>query len=263
MNTPVRALLVDDEPLGRKRVRSLLAERDDVDVVGECSDGQEAVKAIAEIAPDLVFLDIQMPELDGFGVIETVGSEAMPEVVFVTAYDEYALEAFAVAALDFLLKPFEDARFEATLDRALERLRERRAAELGERLTCLVDGRRLERGEQTSAPNRPLRRLAVEKRGRIYFVPLADVHWIEAEGAYVRLHTADARHLVRDSLKRLETVLDSERFVRIHRSTMVDIERISELHPLFHGEYQVILKSGQELKLSRSYRDRLAQILES
>ncbi|MEM1206211.1 MAG: LytTR family DNA-binding domain-containing protein [Acidobacteriota bacterium] len=262
MRVPARALVVDDEPLARQRLRSLLAGRDEVEWVGECRDGREAVRVLGELEPDLVFLDIQMPELDGFGVIEAVGIECMPEVVFVTAYDKYALDAFAAAALDFLLKPFEDERFEATLARALDRLRERRAAELGERLACLVDSRRLAHGGELPEAPRPLKRLAVERRGRIYFVPVTDIHWIEAEGAYVRLHTAEASHLVRDSLKRLEGALDPNRFVRIHRSTLVDIERVAELRPLFHGEYQVVLDSGAELKLSRSYRDRLPRLLE-
>lgn len=262
MSEPVSVLVVDDEPLARKRLRSLLKDRDDIEVVGECRNGKEAVASIASLAPDLVFLDIQMPELDGFGVLEAVGAEHMPEVVFVTAYDTYALDAFDVAALDFLLKPFEDARFEATLARALDRLRQRQAAELGERLACLVDGKRLQRGESETEGTRTVRRLPVEKRGRIVFVPVDDIHWIEAEGVYVRLHTAGTSHLVRDSLKRLETVLDPQRFVRIHRSTLVDIERIIELRPLFRGEYQVVLEGGQELKLSRSYRDRLDRIME-
>ena len=263
MSPPVRILLVDDEPLARKRLRSLLGRRSDVEVVGECRDGREAVDAIVEVGPDLVFLDIQMPELDGFDVLEAVGSDRMPEVVFVTAFDEYALDAFEVAALDFLLKPFEDERFEAALDRALDRLRERQKAELGERLSCLVDGRQLDRSGETAPEFQgPQTRLAIEKRGRIYFVPVADIHWIEAEGAYVRLHTAKGTHLMRGSLKALEATLDGRRFVRIHRSAMVDVERIVELQPLFHGEYRVTLEGGRELKLSRSYRHRLANILD-
>ncbi|MEM8993391.1 MAG: LytTR family DNA-binding domain-containing protein [Acidobacteriota bacterium] len=257
-----RVLLVDDEALARKRIRSLLGGRPDLEIAGECRDGLEAVRAIAELEPDLVFLDIQMPKLDGFGVLEEVGLERMPEVVFVTAYDTYALDAFAVSALDFLLKPFADERFEATLDRALARLEERRAAELGERLSCLIDGRRLALGHPVAETPKPLRRLSIEKRGRIYFVPVSDIHWIESDGPYVRLHTADGHHLKRDSLKRLEKALDPEVFVRIHRSTMVHVDRVTELQPLFHGEYRVTLSSGAELKLSRSYRDRLPLLLE-
>lgn len=258
---PVRVIVVDDEPLARRRLRRLLDGRDGLELVAECGDGREAVRSLRQLEPDLVFLDIQMPELDGFGVIEQVGSDHMPEVIFVTAYDEYALDAFAVAALDFLLKPFEDRRFEATLARALDRLHERRAAALGERLACLVESRRLARGSEPDVPSDPVRRLPIEKRGRIYFVPVSEIHWIEAEGAYVRLHTSSGSHLLRDSLKRLETALDPNRFVRIHRSSMVDLERIVELRPLFHGEYQVVLESGAELKLSRGYRDQLPRLL--
>ncbi|MEO1084935.1 MAG: LytTR family DNA-binding domain-containing protein [Acidobacteriota bacterium] len=256
-----RVLLVDDETLARKRIRSLLESRPDIDIAGECRDGREAVSSIVELEPDLVFLDIQMPKLDGFGVLEEVGMERMPEVVFVTAYDTYALDAFAVSALDFLLKPFADERFEATLERALGRLKERRAAELGERLSCLVDGRRLALGQSVAESPKPLRRLSIERRGRIYFVPVADIHWIESDGPYVRLHTADGHHLKRDSLKRLENTLDPELFVRIHRSTMVHIDRVVELQPLFHGEYRVTLQTGADLKLSRSYRDCLPRLL--
>ncbi|MEO1367737.1 MAG: LytTR family DNA-binding domain-containing protein [Acidobacteriota bacterium] len=258
----IRTILVDDEKLAIQGLQLRLEPFEDVEIIDTCSNGREAIRKIKTEKPDLVFLDIQMPKLDGFGVLEEVGLERMPEVVFVTAYDTYALDAFAVSALDFLLKPFADERFEATLDRALDRLEERRAAELGERLSCLIDGRRLALGHPVAEAPKPLRRLSIEKRGRIYFVPVADIHWIESDGPYVRLHTADGHHLKRDSLKRLEKALDPEIFVRIHRSTMVHVDRVAELQPLFHGEYRVTLTDGAELKLSRSYRDRLPLLLE-
>lgn len=256
----VRALLVDDEPLARKRIRSLLEKRSDVEIIGECRDGIEAIKAIQELEPDLVFLDIQMPEIDGFEVIEKVGVDQMPQVVFVTAFDEHALAAFKVAALDFLLKPFDDDRFDDALKRAIQRIQQQKAAEIGERLACLVDAQ--DPNRKTDTPRRPTR-LAIEKRGHIYFVPVSDILWIEAEGAYVRLHTAESHYLRRDSLKRLEKSLDPLRFVRIHRSTMVDVQRIAEMSPLFHGEYQVKLTNGQVLKLSRSYRHHLPRLIEA
>lgn len=256
--TPYRVLLVDDEPPARRHLRRLLHGRAEIEIVGEHGDGQGAVEGILEQRPDLVFLDIQMPELDGFQVIETVGPECMPEVVFVTAYDEYALEAFTVNALDYLLKPFEDERFAQTLVRALERLRQLRSDELCERLSCLVDGRNLANREPPE-PHEPVRRLVVEKNGRLFLLPVTEILWIEAEGPYVRLHTRGGGHLIRDSLKRLEEVLAG--FVRIHRSTLVSSFRVVELRPLFRGEYEVVLVDGTGLKLSRSYRDRLPQLL--
>lgn len=259
---PTRTLIVDDEPLARRRLRTLLRDRSEIVIVAECRNGREAVDAIVSERPDLVFLDIQMPDLDGFGVLEAVGPSQMPDVVFVTAYDEYALDAFAVAALDYLLKPFEDERFELALERALTRIRQRRSEELCERLSCLVEGRRVHLGAQAAPETRPVRRFVVRKNGRVYFVPVREVDWIEADGAYVRLHTGARSHLVRDSIKRLETVLDPERFVRIHRSAMVHVDRIAELHPMFHGEYEVVLESGAKLKVSRGYRERVHDLLD-
>ncbi len=253
---PIRTLVVDDEPLARRRLRRLLENRADVEPVGECENGLEAVEALTTKRPDLVFLDIQMPDLDGFGVVEKVGSEQMPVVVFVTAYEEYALAAFSVSALDYLLKPFEDQRFDVALERAVRQVRERRSAELCERLACLVEGRRVD-PEVATPEARPLARFTIRKGGRVFFLPVADVDWIEAAGSYVRLHTGERSHLLRDSIKRLETVLDSEVFARIHRSTMVRMDRIQELRPLFHGEYEVRLVDGTKLKLSRSHRDKL------
>jgi two-component system LytT family response regulator len=256
-----RTLIVDDEPLARRRIRGLLDGRDTIETVGECGDGVSAVEELRDKKPDLLFLDIQMPDLDGFGVIEEVGPENMPVVVFVTAFEEYALEAFSVSALDYLLKPFEDERFNLALERALLQLRQRRSGELCERLACLVDGRRAEVEKPAPEPEPPLRRLAIHKKGRIFFVPVADVDWVEAAGSYVRIHAGSRSHLVRDSIKRLEGVLDGADFVRIHRSTMVRADRIQELRPLFHGEYEVRLSTGAKLKLSRGYRERLKDLL--
>ncbi|MDX1503394.1 MAG: LytTR family DNA-binding domain-containing protein [Thermoanaerobaculia bacterium] len=263
----LRVLVADDEPPARRRLLELLRCRSEVAApVAEAADGRQAVERIAAGRPDLVFLDIQMPELDGFEVIEKVGPERMPAVVFVTAYDEYALDAFEVAAVDYLLKPFEDERFETAFRRSVESLRQRRSQEIWERLACLVDGRRLTReATPRDEPARPLERLPVERRGRTFLIPVRDVEWIAAEGAYVRLHTPGGRgprsHLVRDSLKRLETVLDPERFVRVHRSAMVQAPRVRELRPLFHGELELVLESGATVKLSRSYRDRIDRLL--
>ncbi|MEM7355832.1 MAG: LytTR family DNA-binding domain-containing protein [Acidobacteriota bacterium] len=254
-----RVLLVDDEPPARRRLRRLLEARDDIELVGESGDGRSAVDAIHQLRPDLVFLDIQMPDLDGFGVLEAIGPENMPAVVFVTAYDEYALDAFDLNVLDYLLKPYTDERFGQALQRALRDLRRQRSEEVCERLACLLAARGPQPEPDTPASG-PLRRIAVHHGERIVFVPVAEIDWIEAEGAYVRLHRGPQTHLVRDSLKRLETQLDPEHFVRIHRSTIVRIDRVIEMTPLFHGEYELTLSTGAKLKLSRSYRDRLPRI---
>ena len=266
-----RVLIVDDEPPARRRLQRLLARRDDVELAGESTNGREAVAAIAELEPDVVFLDIRMPDLDGFGVLEEVGPERMPAVVFVTAFDQYAIDAFELSALDYLLKPYTDERFDMSLDRSLERLREKRAGDLCERLACLIDSHKLSSPSATASsatassatPASPtLRRIAVQKRERIFFVPVVDIDWIEAEGAYVRLHVGGHSHLVRESLKNLEQKLDADRFLRVHRSTMVQIDRVVEMAPLFHGEYQLVLRDGARIKLSRSYRDQLTRLRE-
>jgi two-component system LytT family response regulator len=249
----IRTLVVDDEPMARERVRSLLQQEDDVEVVGECSDGAQAVSAIQQHAPDLVFLDVQMPGVDGFGVIEAVGSERMPAVIFVTAYDEYALRAFEVHALDYLLKPFGRDRFHETLKHARASLERRRAGDLGRRLLALVNDIK---------PERPrVERLVVKSGGRVFFLRTEEIDWIEAAGNYVRLHLGDESHLFRETMNRMEARLDTARFVRIHRSRIVNTERIKELQPWFNGEHVVILRNGTRLPLSRGYRDKLQEQL--
>jgi len=265
-----RVLVVDDEPPARRRLRRLLEHRADVEWVGEATNGRTAVETIGAHAIDLVFLDIQMPDLDGFGVLAEIGVEHMPGVVFVTAFDHYAIEAFDFNALDYLLKPFTDERFETAFLRARERLRQKQSDEVCERLACLLEARNPDalyprqrnQSEADPADDSPatLRRFAVHHGERIFFVPVAEIDWIEAEGAYVRLHRGKQTHLVRDSLKNLEKRLDRTRFLRVHRSTMVQLDRIVEMAPLFHGEYELVLRDGTKLKLSRSFRDRLPQI---
>jgi two-component system, LytTR family, response regulator len=249
----IRTLVVDDEPMARERVLSLLQQEDDVEVVGECSDGTQALAAIQHQLPDLVFLDVQMPGLDGFGVIQAVGAEKMPTVIFVTAYDEYALKAFEVHALDYLLKPFGRDRFQEALKHVRESLERRRAGDLGRRLLALVNDIK---------PERPkLERLVVKSGGRVFFLRTDEIDWIEAAGNYVRLHLGDESHLFRETMNRMETRLDTRRFVRIHRSRIVNTERIKELQPWFNGEYVVILRNGTRLPLSRGYRDKLQEQL--
>ena len=251
MAGPIRALIVDDEPFARAGVRLQLKRAPDVEVVGECANGLEAVEAIERLAPDLVFLDVQMPELDGFGVVAAVGAERMPAVVFVTAFDEHALRAFEVHALDYLLKPIDDERFARALERARERLRDGGVRELREALAGLA-----ERPE-------PLERVAVKARGRVYFVEVADVDWIEAADNYVSLHVGRDTHLVQGTLSALERRLDPKRFLRVHRSAIVNLARVRELRPLFHGEYRIALADGTELTSGRSYRDALRRVVEN
>jgi two-component system LytT family response regulator len=250
-----RTLIVDDEPLARDRIRTLLAGDDEVEVVGECADGREAADAVRRLAPDLVFLDIQMPHLDGFGVVEAVGADRMPPTVFVTAYDRHALRAFEVAALDYLLKPFDRDRFRATLQRAKDRLRRDRAADTPARLTALLD--------EVQALRRPADRIAVKAEGRILLVPTETIDWVEACGNYSKLHVGRHTHLLRETMSALEDRLDPMRFARIHRSTIVNAERIRELQPHFHGDYVVVLADGTELMMSRGYRPRLQALLGS
>jgi two-component system LytT family response regulator len=253
----IRTVIVDDEPLARQRLRRLLEADPDIAVVGECGDGPQALADLRELRPDLVFLDVQMPALDGFGVLEGLAGTALPVVVFVTAHDRYALKAFEVHALDYLLKPFDKARFASALGRAKAQVRQGRGSALG---AALDD--RLQELLQTVQSRRPApERLMIKSGGRIYFVRIADVDWIEAAGNYVRLHVGKEDHLLRESLTALERQLDRARFVRIHRSTVVNLERIRELQPAFHGDYVVILHDGTELALSRGCRDRLEQSL--
>jgi two-component system LytT family response regulator len=250
----VHALVVDDEPLARARMRTLLADHPDVEIVAECGNGADAILAIEKYSPELVFLDIQMPELDGFGVIEAVGAERMPLVIFVTAYDEYAVQAFEVHALDYLLKPVERERFSAALDRAKARLASAGASPADgspdrQQFQALLEhlGRRQRRDV----------RLAIKVDGRLLLLRTADIDWIEAVDNHARIHCGADAHLVRDTLTRLEQRLPSSRFLRIHRSTIVNTERVKELQPWFQGDFVVILHDGSRHTSGRSYRQKL------
>lgn len=249
----IRTMVVDDEPVARERIVSLLQQEQDIEVVGECADGHQAVNAIQTYSPDLIFLDVQMPACDGFGVIQQVGAERMPPVVFVTAYDEYALRAFEVHAIDYLLKPFGRDRFQQTLQHAREHLERRRAGDLGKRLLALV--------QDLKPEPQKLDRLVVKSGGRVFFLRTDDIDWIEAAGNYVRLHLSEDSHLFRETMNNMEARLDTNRFVRIHRSRIVNTDRIKELQPWFNGEYVVVLQNGARLTLSRGYRERLQERL--
>ena len=258
MTGPIRALIVDDEPAARETIRALLADDPEVAVVGECGDGRSALELIRAAAPQLVFLDVQMPELDGFAMLRQLAPAELPVLVFTTAYDQYALQAFEVHALDYLLKPFDDDRFREALGRAKERVRQGRVDAVTRQLRDLLDGSGdAERG----APPRYLTRLVVRSGERTVVLAVRDIDWIEADGDALRLHAGRAEYVLRQPLKDLERRLDPARLVRIHRSTIVNVERIRELQPYFRGEYVVILHDGTRLKLSRGCRARLEEVL--
>jgi two-component system LytT family response regulator len=252
MTELIRTLVVDDDPLSRSRIRGFLERESDIEVVGECADGAEAIPRIREERPDLVFLDVQMPGVDGFGVVEAIGAERMPVTVFASAYVEFALRAFDAYALDYLLKPFDEERFGRTLERARQATRARHPAGGDPRLEALV------RLLQTPArPDYP-QLLAVKSGDQYRFVEVADIDWIEADGNYIRLHMGKQERLVHKTLQEMEEhLLDPAKFVRIHRSTIVNLSRIATVEPLFHRELSVALKDGTRLVCSRRYRPRL------
>ena len=249
----IKTLIVDDEPLARERLRTLLAEVTEISLVGECANGHEAVDAIATQQPELLFLDVQMPELDGFGVLDKIAGASMPAVIFVTAYDQYALRAFEVHALDYLLKPFDRGRFQKALQRARLQIEQTRNGAVNERLRLLLEDLRAEK--------QWLERLVIKSGGRIFFLKTAEIDWIEAAGNYVRLHVERETHLLRETIKNLESQLDPKKFLRINRSTLVRLDHIKELQSWFNGEYAVILQDGTQLTSSRGYREQLDMLL--
>lgn len=248
----LRALVVDDELLARQRIRHLLRRATDIDVAGECANGLEAVKAIEDLKPDLVFLDIQMPELDGFGVVEAVGAEAMPPTLFITAYDQHALRAFEVHALDYLLKPFSVERFHQALERA-RRWCVHQKDGTGPNLEALIDGLRQERPW--------VDRLLVKLGDRHVLVRTAAIQWIEAEDNYVRLHVEGTSHLLRQTMTGVLGRLDPAQFRRIHRSAIVNLDCIKEFQPWSGGDHLVIMRDGTKLTLSRTFRDQFGEWL--
>ena len=236
----MRVLIVDDEPLACERIRGLLASERDIEIAGECHDGRSAAAAIRRLAPDLVFLDVQMPEMDGLAVLQSL--DRMPAVIFVTAYDQFAIKAFEVHAVDYLLKPFDRERFFKALERA-------RRGDLDVRLRGLI--------EELRGRKEFLDRLVVRAGGRVLFLRVDELDYIEAAGNYVRLHADGEEYLYRETMARLEAALDPAKFARIHRSTIVNVDRVKELYPLFRGDYTVVLRDGRQLTLAKSYRGRL------
>jgi len=249
----IRAAIVDDEPLARRRIRNLLMEAPDVEVIAECANGKDAIESLEASPPDLLFLDIQMPEIDGFDVLQAIGVGRVPAVIFVTAYDQFALRAFEAHALDYLLKPFDDDRFGAALQRARERIRQQQGGVLDRRLQALLENVRGDHGY--------LRRLVVPSGHRSIFVRTEQIDWIEAERNYIRLHVGGRAYLLRENLTRIASALDPATFCRIHRSSIVNIDRIQAVESLFHGEYLVVLQGGTKLTAGRSYRRSLHTIM--
>ena len=266
MTDTIRALIVDDEPLARSTIRLLLEQDPDIEVIGECINGHEAVAAIRADAPDLVFLDVQMPEMNGFEALAALRRDELPVTIFVTAYDQYALRAFDVHALDYLLKPFDDERFADALERAKLHCRQSVVGDLSQRLIELLESHGANEGiigsEESREEAKYLDRVVIRAGGRVYFLKAAEIDWIEAADYYVRLHVGQRYHLLRETMRELESKLDPSVFCRIHRSTIVNLERVRELRPGPRGESIVALQSGVELRMSRSRREHLRKILD-
>ena len=247
----MRVVIVDDEPPARRKIRRFLGHERDVQIVAEASDGASALEAIGHHQPDLVFLDVQMPGVDGFGVLAALPEAEVPHVVFVTAYDEYAIKAFEVSAVDYLLKPFDEERLQASLVKVRERLRLERHADVDGRFDRLLQELRRE--------NQTLDRILVKTAGRVLFVDTRDIAWIEGAGNYVKLHVKHQAHLLRETLDRLGARLDPRIFVRAHKSHLVNVEHIREMYHWSHGDYMIVMRDGTELKLSRRYREKLPE----
>jgi two-component system, LytTR family, response regulator len=251
----IRALIVDDEPLARQRIEDLLAKVPEVEVTGTAADGTEAIEAIRRLAPDLVFLDIQMPGMTGIDVVAAVGAERMPRTIFVTAYDHYALKAFELAALDYLVKPFDDERFARALQRAREDIERADAGRIAQRLVDLLQ----QRGDPV--PSKYLERIPVESRGQVRVVPVGKIDYITADGPYAELHIGEGSYAIRERMHTLEEKLDPALFFRIHRSAIIRIDRVEAFLKRPGGDYAVRLRDGTELSVSRAKRDELERLL--
>jgi two-component system, LytTR family, response regulator len=254
MKERIRAIIVDDEPLAREGVRLHLEGSPDIEIVGEAGSGEDAVSLIEAMRPDLMFLDVQMPGVDGFGVLEAVGPALMPVTVFTTAYDEFAVRAFDAHAVDYILKPYDADRFQKALERARGTVRSRRRSRIDDNLGALLD--------ELRSRSQFIERLVVRSGGRIVMLRISEIDWIEAASNYVKLHAGGRDYLLRETMTALESKLNPNDFVRIHRSTIVRVDRIRELEPLFQGDYIVILEDGTRLTSSRGYRERLQELLQ-
>ena len=253
MKKSVKAVIVDDEKLARQRIRMLLADRSDILTLAECASGGEAVNTILRLRPDLVFLDVEMPELNGLEVVDCIGADAMPAIIFVTAYDHYAVKAFDIHAVDYLLKPFDRDRFNRAVDRALEEVGRRRISPAATRVAAVLS--------QLKKDNRLTRRLLVKSRGKTTILDLQTIDWIESAGNYVNLHCGRRVHVLRETMANIAERLDPGQFVRIHRTAIVNAERVREIQPFFQGNAVVVLDDGHRLPLSRGYQSALEDVL--
>jgi two-component system LytT family response regulator len=256
----LRAVVVDDEPLGRRGVVGRLEKSGRVEVVAQCANGRQAIEAVRRHRPELLFLDVQMPGLDGFQVVEALPEARRPHVVFVTAYDRHAVRAFEVHALDYLVKPIDDDRFDEALARAIRAVEQERDSDLGRRVAAAVGDLRGGPGPPQAAPGGPANCFPVRAKGKVTFVRHADIEWVGAEGDYVRLHAGPRSYLIHETLASVERGLGSRRFLRIHRSTIVNLDRVRELESLENGDHEVRLNDGTRLRLSRTYRDAAARL---
>jgi two-component system, LytTR family, response regulator len=256
--TPMRVVIVDDEPLARRGIRQLLASHADVEVAGEARNGREAVRILNALAPDLVFLDVQMPEIDGFAVLRQLSIDPLPAVIFVTAFDSFAVRAFESHALDYLVKPVHEARFQDALAHARERLKSLEAVELSRRLSSMLASQPHQQQPGTPPPSR---RLVIGTGGSDLILEAAEIDWIEAEDYYAAVHAHGKRHLVRESLASLETRLDRTQFVRVHRSAIVNLAQVREIRAHVIGDSTVVLRDGTQLPLSRRRREQVAEAI--
>lgn len=250
----IRAIIVDDEPLAREKVQLFASDEQDIEVIAVCTNGQEAIDAVLRLSPDLMFLDIQMPEVGGFDVLQRIPAGRLPAVIFITAYDEFALRAFEFHALDYLLKPYDRERFQAAVQHARNAVLSRPSPDItAEQISALL--------QSMKRPAAALDRLIVKTNGRIIFLRTEEIDWMEAAGNYVKLHAGSETHLLRETMNNLEEQLDPRYFIRIHRSTIININKIKELQPYFNGEYTVTLTNNTTLILSRGYRDNFTNVL--
>jgi two-component system LytT family response regulator len=254
MPDKIRTLIVDDEELARDRLRSLLSREPRIEIIGEAGDGSTAVNTIEKEKPDLVFLDVQMPELNGFEVLAALDEDTRPNVVFCTAHDKFALKAFDVHAVDYLLKPFDRERFQTALERAMAKVELQKRGQKDASVSAVL---------KEVKPAAPVERLLVKSEGRVLLIKVEDIDYIEAADNYVNLRIGKESHMMRETMSSMEGRLPPDRFMRISRSSIVNVERIQELQPMFHGEYVVLLKTGAKLTLSRTYRDKLDRLLGS
>ena len=249
----IRTLIIDDVQLARDRLKRCLGEQSGVEVVGECDNGEKAVAAIRSLRPDLIFLDVQMPALDGFGVLDALGRERPPAVIFVTAYNDYAIQAFEVNALDYLLKPVDCERLHKAVARAQAQAERAQPGELDQRFRALI--------EDIKAPPKYLKRLTIRLTGRTLLLPTDEIEWVETYGNYLKVYAGREAHLIRGTMQQLEAKLDPERFVRVHRSAIVNIEKVKEMHPRSNGDQDLVLQNGRTLMLSRNYREKFLSLL--